>query len=214
MYTPEPFRVDDPEALAAFLRRHPFGVLVTTDAAGRSEATHLPFLYEARGGPHGLLRGHMALANPQWRHFGPGREALVIVQGPHGYVSPAWYGEHPAVPTWNYAAVHARGAPRLLEPDDTWALLEDMVAAFEAHRPAPWRMALPADYAGRMLAAVVGFEVPLTRLEGKFKLSQNRPPGDPPRVAAALADSPRPGDRELAAFMRSHGLDEPEPGGE
>jgi transcriptional regulator len=130
----------------------------------------------------------VAYANPHWRSFDGAREALVIFQGPHAYISPSWYEAGPAVPTWNYASVHAYGAARAI-PDKDWlrGLLQRLSERHEAREAVPWRMQdLPERFLEGMLGGIVGFEIAVSRLEGKFKLSQNRPPGDKPRITAAL----------------------------
>jgi transcriptional regulator len=209
MFRPAPFRVDDPARLAAFIAEYPFGILVTASEDGEPMATHIPFLFRPEGsngaGPAGLLLGHMARANPHWRALDGHRPARVIFAGPHGYISPAWYGEHPSVPTWNYATVHAIGRPRAFHNSEAlWHLLETQVAAFESGRSEPWQLVLPEEYRRRMLAGIVGIEMPVERIEGKFKLSQNRSTEDRRRVIAALEASGRAGGRELGAFMDAH----------
>lgn len=175
MYVPDVFTEDDPVELGRLMDAYSFALLVTTDADGLPFATHLPFLYDAAHGERGTLLGHMARANPQWQHFAEGRDALVVFQGPHAYVSPSWYVGQPNVPTWNYAAVHAYGAPRVLDdPTDAKTVLQRLVDVNEAHFVKPWRMQLPAQYETAMIRAIVAFEIPVTRLEGKFKMSQNR----------------------------------------
>ena len=150
-----------------------------------------------------MLRAHMAHANPQWRTFSPDREVLVIFHGPHHYVSPAWYASHPSVPTWNYAVVHALGRPTLIEDRERLtALLRELVTRHEAASPEPWKMALPPDYQDKMLSAIVGFEIEITRLEGKFKLSQNRPSEDRPLVIEELERLGSDDALGVAALMR------------
>jgi transcriptional regulator len=203
MYLPNSFREDDPALLHDLMRRYNFAILVTQHD-GAPFATHLPVLLDAQRGPHGTLLAHMARANPQWRDFGAGREVLVIFQGPHAYVSPAWYEAMPSVPTWNYATVHAYGIPQVIEDHDRLrAMLETLVDTHEAARTPPWRMDLPADYLDRMLRAIVGFEIEITRLEGKLKLSQNRGEDDRRRVAAELALSSDALSMEVAEMMRA-----------
>jgi transcriptional regulator len=154
-------------------------------------------------GEHGTLVGHMARANRQWQDFGEAGEALVIFQGDHGYVSPSWYETHPSVPTWNYLAVHAYGFPRLIEDAErVRETLRALVTRYEAGFDEPWPMDLPDDYLRKMIGGIVVFEIPLTRLEGKFKLSQNRPVADRRRVIATLAASADPTQRALAAAMQ------------
>lgn len=186
MYLPSAFREDDPQRLALVMRRHSFATLVTYDGQAPF-ATHLPVLHRPEPAAPGVLRAHLARANPQWRHFAPGREALVIFQGPHAYISPSWYAAGPAVPTWNYVAVHAYGVPRAIE-DRSWiaSLVDEMVQVYESSRATPWRAELPEDFRARMLAGIVGIEMPVARLEGKFKLGQNRSQADQQRVRQAL----------------------------
>jgi transcriptional regulator len=185
------------------MRRESFATLVTVDETGTPFATHLPFLLDAGRGPLGTLIGHVARRNPQWRHFAAGRPALVIFQGAHAYVSPAWYEVHPSVPTWNYEAVHAYGVPAVVEdPARVEAVLGALVQTYEGSRPQPWRMAsLPAEYVARMIRGIVAFEVPIDRLEGKAKLSQNRDAADQARVRAALLGAGDPLSQAVARRM-------------
>jgi transcriptional regulator len=203
MYVPKHFAVPDVAWCHALIRREPFAVLVGVDEAGAPFATHLPVLVDETPAPYGTLLGHVARPNPQWRLFAPGRPVLVVFGGAHAYVSPSWYAQHPSVPTWNYVAVHAYGAPRVIEdPARVRALLDRLVRTFEDGRPAPWRMdALPDDYANGMMRGIVAFEIPIDRLEGKAKLSQNRPEGDRVRVRAALTAENDPLARAVAELM-------------
>lgn len=196
MYIPTAFRADDRAALYDLIERHGFGTLVTV-IDGAPFATHLPFLLDRE---RGALLGHVARANPHWRALDGSAESLVIFRGPHGYVSPSWYATAPAVPTWNYAAVHVRGVPRLLDEARLLDLLGRLVSKYESGRERPWTMDLPADYRRKMVQAVVGFEVPLARVEGKFKLSQNRSAEDRRGVIRALAAG-GPDNQALAEFM-------------
>jgi transcriptional regulator len=201
MYRPKQFDVNDPAQLAEIMHRYSFATIVTHDGTAPF-ATHVPVLFHADVGPHGTLVTHMARANPQWRHFANGQEVLVIFQGPHAYISPSWYAKQPDVPTWNYAAVHAYGVPSLVEDTaSVRSLLMEMVAAFENSRPDPYTDKLPAEYVDKLSPALVGFEIQITRLEGKFKLSQNRSDADRMGVIAALQASPDQTDRELAELM-------------
>jgi transcriptional regulator len=195
MYIPTAFRADDRPALYELIERHGFGTLVSV-IDGAPFATHLPFLLDRA---RGVLLGHVARANPHARAV-DGSPALVIFQGPHAYVSPSWYATAPAVPTWNYAAVHVYGTASLLDEARLGDLLERLVTKYESGRERPWAMDLPADYRQKMVQAVVGFEVPLARVEGKFKLSQNRPAEDRAGVIRALAVGGED-ERALAEFM-------------
>lgn len=187
MYVPAAFEENDLAILHALMRQFSFATLITTaDAA--PFATHLPFLVDAGEGGLGVLRAHLARANPQWRHFTGSAEALVIFQGPHSYISPGWYEGQPAVPTWNYAAVHAYGVPRLLDDAETLGLLRASVAEYD---PAPEALDMPDEFVRRMQRGLVGFELPVARLEGKRKMSQNKSEADREGVIAALSASER-----------------------
>ncbi len=202
MYIPAHFRVDDPVLLQGLIREYSFGTLVTCEE-GVPFAGHLPFLLDAERGSHGTLRAHLARANPQWQHFQFGTEVLAIFQGPHAYVSPSWYETHPSVPTWNYAVVHAYGVPRLLEGEELHAALADLVSAYESPRTQPWQFeSLTEEYVEKMQRAIVGFEIEITRLEGKFKLSQNRPEADRLGVIEHLSQSGDPLEVAVAERMR------------
>ena len=160
-------------------------------------------LLRSDAGSHGTLVSHMARVNPQWRHFAPGGEALVVFHGPHSYISPSWYQTEPAVPTWNYASVHAYGIPAVFtEHDRVVALLREMVLTYEASFERPWPGNLPDDYRDQMIKGLVAFEIPITRIEGKFKLGQNRPTADVQGVFDALSRSGDPEGRALAQMMR------------
>ena len=201
MYSPDHFKIDDPAVLADFMRQHSFATVVTHDGAA-PRATHMPVIYRAGEGPHGTLATHMARANPQWRHFANGQEVLVIFTGPHAYISPAWYDTQPAVPTWNYTAVHVYGIPRIVEDDDRFAtMLGELVEFYEAPRAERWSGEMPEEFRDRLMKGIVGVEIEITRIEGKFKLSQNRSAEDKARVIAALSQSSDPTEREVAAMM-------------
>jgi transcriptional regulator len=177
--------------------------MITADDTGLPFATHLPFLVDAARGPLGTLRGHVAWANPHWRYLAAGRPTLVVFSGAHAYVSPAWYASHPSVPTWNYVAVHASGAGVLVEdPARVKTLLVDLARIYEGEGPAAWSFeSLPADYVDGMQRGIVAFEIPIERLEGKAKLSQNRDAVDQARTREALAASDDPLARTVAALM-------------
>lgn len=204
MYLPPYFAEDDREILYSVIRDNNFGVLVTT-VDGAPLASHLPFLLEGD-----TLVAHMARANPQWEAFKSGAEVLCIFHGPHGYISPNWYVSKKAVPTWNYVAVHVYGTPRIIDdPAAALAMQERLVAAHEAGSTTPWSMdGLPDAYIEGQLRAIVNFEIPIARIEGKFKLNQNRKPEDRAGVIAALRESPRAGEQELADLMAGR---EPDP---
>lgn len=195
MYVPKHFAVNDPAWIAAFIDEHRFATLVTV-LDGVPFATHLPLVYDPRSGPHGTLLGHVARANPHWRTLDV--EQLAIFTGPHAYVSPTWYeAAGPAVPTWNYTAVHAYGRARILEEaSEVRALLVRLTDREESGFERPYTVdAQDADYLEHMMRQIVAFELPIERLEAKAKLSQNRTPEERERVAAALGG-------ELQALMK------------
>jgi transcriptional regulator len=196
MYIPKTFQVTDSEVLAAFIRAHSFATLVSA-VEGTPFATHLPLLLD-----EGRLLGHVARANPHWRAFDGQQEALAIFHGPHAYISPTWYTVAPAVPTWNYAAVHVYGIPRLIEGEGLAAIVDRLVAAYEAAQPAPWSGELPAEYRAKLLQAIVGFELEIVRIEGKFKLGQGRSQEDQLGVLARLDSSADPIAQALGALTR------------
>jgi transcriptional regulator len=202
MHAPEPFAVTDADMIDAMIRRARLGVLVTSGAEGLC-ASHLPLLWDAE---RRRLCGHLARANPQ-RASAHAEDALVILSGADAYVSPSAYAskaEHGrVVPTWNYEAVHLWGRVEWFEePDRLRRLLAGLTGTHEAARASPWSVDdAPADYVTRMLAAIVGVELVVTRIEAVSKLSQNRSPADRDGVAAALGVSADPRDREIAARM-------------
>jgi transcriptional regulator len=195
VYLPPVFTETRPEVLVTHIERYDFGMVVTHGAQGLI-ASQIPLLVEQHGEAV-RLQGHLARPNPQLTDL-DGAEALAIFTGPHAYISPGWYEAGPAVPTWNYATVHAYGTGRLIDdPDWLRGLLQRLSDRHEAHEDVPWRMQeLPEPYLGSMLKGIVGIEIAVSRLEGKFKLSQNRPAGDRPRITAALDAR---GDAESAA---------------
>jgi transcriptional regulator len=203
VYIPKHFQSSDPAWCHALMRAQSFAVMITADDAGVPFATHLPILVDAARGPLGTLRGHVARANPHWRYLAAGRPTLVVFAGAHAYVSPAWYATHPSVPTWNYVAVHATGTGALIEdPAQVKTLLADLVRAYEGSGAAAWSFeGLPEDYLAGMQRGIVAFEIPIGRLEGKAKLSQNRDAADQARTREALAAADDPLARAVAALM-------------
>lgn len=202
MYRVAAFSEDRVTVMHALIRAHPLATLVTF-AGGVLEANHIPMLIDPAPTPHGTLRGHVARANPLWRERHEGSEALAVFQGPQAYVTPSWYPSKrdtgKVVPTWNYAVVHARG-PLVVRDDRAW--LRDLVSRLtdlqEAGLPQPWGIAdAPADYIERMLEAIVGIEIPVVQLQGKWKVSQNRPEADRAGVIDGLV---RRGDAQALAM--------------
>jgi transcriptional regulator len=207
MYRPTHFRQDDPAELHALIDAVPFATLVTI-AEGRLIASHLPMLLDADRGPNGTLLCHVARANPQWRSIAPGDEALAMFLGPDAYVSPNWYEskrEHGrVVPTWNYLAVHAWGPVRAFEdPDELRTLVDRLTRRHETNQPQPWNVAdAPESYVRDQLRGIIGLELESTRIEGKWKLSQNRPEPDIQGVIDALDASGTSAERATAEAMR------------
>jgi transcriptional regulator len=203
MYIPRQFQITDTAWCHALMRAQGFAAMITADDAGVPFATHLPILVDPARGPLGTLRGHVARANPHWRYLSAGRPTLVIFAGAHAYVSPSWYATHPSVPTWNYVAVHATGPGALVEdPEPVKTLLADLVRTYESSGPTAWSLeGLPADYLAGMQRGIVAFEIPIERLEGKAKLSQNRDAVDQARTREALAAADDPLARAVAALM-------------
>jgi transcriptional regulator len=186
MYIPAAFREDDSEQLYDLIRRHPFATLVTVQE-GAPFASHVPILLGEGPGGHRVLRTHLARNNPQAAVLGEGIEALAIFHGPHAYLSPTWYETQPSVPTWNYAVVHIYGIPRAMNESELRTLLVDLSDYFEDGQPDPWRAeSLAEAYTGKMLLGIVGIEIAITRLEGKFKMSQNKSEADRRGAIAGL----------------------------
>jgi transcriptional regulator len=189
MYLPSAFAEERLDVLHEFLRRHGFGTLVCADDQGVPQATHLPMLLLPDRGGHGCVQFHFARSNEQWKLLERGaRPALAIFQGPHAYISPAWYAPGPpAVPTWNYIVVHARGTPRMLPDEELGEHLRSLVSAYESHRPAPWGTErLPREPFEKLRSAIVGFEMEIVSLQGKWKLGQNRTRADREGAIAGL----------------------------
>jgi transcriptional regulator len=198
MHVPSVFAEQDEAKLFSLIDSNAFATLITGTGQGLW-VSHLPFLLDRR---RRALRAHMARANPHWQAFADAAQTIAIFHGPHHYVSPAWYGHHPSVPTWNYATVHVQGTPRLLQREELEQLLADLVVHAEGDPPG-WKMALERNYLDTMLSAIVGFEIPISGMTGKFKLSQNRPADDRPRVIAALERAGSDAAQAVAKLMQA-----------
>jgi transcriptional regulator len=205
MYVPPAFREDDPAELAAMIAAARLATLVTATPDGMI-ATPLPLLFDPGEGAHGTLYGHVARANPQWRHPADG-DALALFAGPDAYVSPSWYAakaEHgKVVPTWNYIAVHAYGPVEFFdEPDRLLAVVSRLSDLHEAGRERPWSVTdAPEAYVAAQLRGIVGLRLAITRIEGKRKLSQNRSASYRVGVATGLAGAAREEERALGAMI-------------
>lgn len=202
MYSPKFNQVADRSILIEAMRAYSFAILFgpqsSPEAPAPLVATHLPLVVKDEG-EHGLLEGHFAKANPHWKALA-GRETLAVFPGPHSYVSPTLYVEELSVPTWNYIAVHAYGTLQLVEDDaGKEALLDGLIAASEPAFAERWH-GMPAGFRRTMLAGIVGFRIPIARIEGKFKISQNRAPEERRNVQAAQAAG-TPDELALAAWM-------------
>jgi len=210
VYLPPHFEQTNPAAIRDLIAERPLGTLITYGSDGLS-ANHTPFLLDERSGDRGTLIGHVARNNAVWHDFDASMEALVIFQGASAYISPNWYPTkqetHQVVPTYNYAVVHAYG-PLIIHEDEKWlrGIVGKLTKAMEASQPVPWKMVdAPADYLTMMLGNIVGIEIPITRLIGKWKTSQNRIEAD--RIGAADALQAR-GDEEstsMAELIRQQG---------
>ena len=204
MYIPASFRVSDETLLEAFIERYDFATVISASSAG-IVASHIPIFHRQSRGKT-VIVGHVARANDQWKQFDGNTEALVIFQGPHAYISPSWYATSPAVPTWNYAAVHVYGKPIASEDIDfTTAALSPLIARYESSRPKPWGMeSLAPDFYEKLAASIVAFEMPIERLEGKFKLGQNRSREDRLGMLQGLEGEEYSDAQALAKFIREH----------
>lgn len=207
MYLPKHFEETRVDVLHGLIRAYPFGALVTQNP-GALDANHIPFEVDPDPSPFGTLRGHVARANPVWRQTSPRAEALVIFQGPDTYISPSWYRTKrttgKVVPTWNYAVVHAYGVPRFID-DRAWlrAFVEKLTVRHEAQRQEPWKVTdAPADYIDKQVGAVIGLEIPITRLMGKWKVSQNRSPDDRAGVVEGLLRDTQRSAQVMADMVR------------
>jgi transcriptional regulator len=210
MYTPAHFAEDRVEVLVALMRAHPLATLVTLGKQGLV-ASHIPLIYDPLPEPFGTLRGHMAKANPQWRDISRDVQALAIFGGPQHYVTPSWYpstAEHgKVVPTWNYSVVHASGK-LVVQHDGVWLRrnVEELTEANERQSAQPWHVDdAPAEYIDGMLHEIVGVEIVLDKLEGKWKVSQNRPATDRAGVVSGLHELGTSEACEMARLVAERG---------
>ncbi len=208
MYVPRHFAETRVDVLHDLIRRFPLGTLVVAGPDGL-EASHIPFEIDAQPEPFGTLRCHVARANPLWQHIAADRPVLVVFQGEQGYVSPSWYASKQeggkVVPTWNYAAVHASGTAQAVQ-DAAWLrrMVEDLTNRHEHGRADPWHVSdAPAEYVEKLLGAIVGIEIPVTQLIGKWKMSQNRPIADRQGVVTGLERDGTPASVDVAAIVKT-----------
>ncbi|HSQ82855.1 MAG TPA: FMN-binding negative transcriptional regulator [Casimicrobiaceae bacterium] len=205
LYTPAHFAGTERAAVARLMHDHPFATLVTP-ATPEPLVSHVPLLLVPDCEPHGELIGHFARANPHWRHAAAA-ESIAIFHGPHAYVSPSWYAKPAqAVPTWNYATVHAHATMQVIEdPAEARSILDALVNRFESTRPEPWTFAMPERERDALVGAIVAFRLRIRRIEAKFKLSQNRSAIDRERVATALEAAGYADATAVSAWMRARG---------
>lgn len=201
MYTPPSFIENDLKTLHEFIERHSFATLISANEH-EPFASHLPLLIERARGTQGILTGHFARANPHWQ-MANGQRVLVIFHGPHAYVSPGWVQSTTMVPTWNYVTVHAYGVLRNVDdPNRVKDILTRMVSKYESSREQPWSMDQAEDgYIEKLTSAIVGFEVEIDRLEGKWKLSQNHPVERREQIASGLISTGRGEELQIGRLM-------------
>jgi transcriptional regulator len=202
MYIPNKFKMTEINTKHKFIHEFGFGVIVSSDDG--LSATHLPFVLHADEGEQGMLYAHCAKANPLWKNL-DGQKVLVIFTGPHGYISPSWYTTKPAVPTWNYTAVHAYGVASLLEPHQTLEAVEQIVEKYEPQLLVE-RDIVTDQIKDKMLAGIVGFKIAITKLEGQLKLGQNKSKDDQTGVLNALNNSNNLNALMLSSYMQKMNL--------
>jgi len=207
LYIPKHFAETDPQVLRNLIRHHPLGTWVAPGDQGL-EVNHIPFLIDPTRGEFGTLMGHVARANLVWRNVDQSKNSVVIFQGPEAYISPSLYAskamDGKVVPTWNYAVVHAHGVPEIIE-DKEWlrALVTRLTTEHESRREEPWQVTdAPAEFVSKLLDAIVGVEIPITKIEGKWKASQNRP-GDVAGIAAGLRAEKTQGAAAMANIVEN-----------
>lgn len=211
MYQPPHFREDDLAVLHALIRAHPLGLLITAGADGPT-ANALPFHLEPGFSGKGTLQAHMARANGQWREIKDGAKVMVVFQGVNSYVTPSWYATKretgKVVPTWNYVMVQARGAARIIE-DATWlhAQIGRLTAEHEGRRPAPWAVGdAPESFIAAQIKGIIGLEIDISEINGKWKVSQNRPEADIDEVVEGLVEPGQPhANADMAGLVRAYG---------
>jgi len=200
MYVPKAFAVDDVARLHDFMEEFSFAAVVT-QRDGELTASHIPFMLDRSVEPYGMLRAHVAIRNPQLADFRSGSQALVIFQGPHSYISPSWYVNPENVPTWNYTVVHAYGAPKIMDRETMVSFLKDLAGKHERSFEQPWDFDPNAAWIEKLLPEIAGFEIKIEKLQGKFKLNQNRTPADREGVIETLSESEDALQRAVARLM-------------
>lgn len=209
MYTPKFNQEKDISVLHALIKGNPFGAWVTM-SKGEITVNHIPFVLHEHRGEFGTLVGHVARANMIWQDYSTDVDSVIVFQGENAYISPSWYPskhEHgKAVPTWNYAVVHAHGVPKIVE-DAQWLLehVNELTDIHERQQSAPWKVAdAPGEFIQRLLGAIVGVEIPIRKLSGKWKLGQNRSESDQRGVLIGLRSVDSPQSHGLAQLLREY----------
>jgi transcriptional regulator len=202
MYVPSRYAVTDLDVLHEFIERNGFGLLVS-QVEDAPFATHIPFLLDRDHGRNGRLVGHVARANPQWRHLA-GQRALAVFSGPHAYISPTWYEAENTVPTWDYVAVHATGMVETIEDKETLLdIVRRTTDAYESTMPAPWKLNAEGAFVDRLLDQIVGFRLRIDKLEGQWKMNQNHPAERRAKVIRALETRGTGDDAAVARLIRA-----------
>ncbi len=208
MYIPPAFQELDQAKLFDAIERHSFGLLIS-QLEGELFATHLPLLVDRQAKPSGQLLGHIARANPQWQELN-GQTVLAVFSGPHAYITPTWYEAEYVVPTWNYVAVHVYGKCEVIDDDrETAKIVEDYVETYERGRPKPWTIDSDAPFFEKLVKMVVGFRIKISRIEGKWKLSQNHPTERREKVARSLAEESHVDAQAIGRLMAATLTDRP-----
>lgn len=203
MYIPKAFQVSDKPKLYDFIKSNSFGILFSQIESGPF-ATHLPFLIDENSGEGGVLISHIAKANPHWKNLN-NEEVLVVFSGPHTYISPTWYNEKNTVPTWNYVAVHVYGTVRILdEKEEMVELMKKTVDFYEASMPNPWNTQFDNDFIEGLMRGIVGFEISINKIEGKWKLNQNHSIERQQNVVNGLKTSNKYNSIEIASIMEEN----------
>ena len=209
MYLPKKFEEKATETLHTLINNYPFGALII-NCDGEIVANHMPFLFEPSRGDFGALNCHVAKANSVWRSMSEDTECLVIFQGPDCYISPSWYPSKrhhgKAVPTWDYVVVHARGYPKVIDNSE-WLInhVSDLSSMHEVNRPNPWKVSdAPVEYINRMIGAIIGIEITISKLSGKWKVSQNRPKSDQLGILAGLETEDSQGARAISDIIKKY----------
>lgn len=202
MFVPTHFKMTDADAIRRFIGENSFGILFS-ESTERPEATHLPFVFDASREEQGVLLGHFARANSHWKRLPSDKEVLVVFQGPHSYVSPSWYVSENLVPTWNYGVVHAYGRAKLIDDREGLVnILEALIHANESGFEKPWDIEQAADVLDKMLKAIIGLEIKITKIEAKLKLSQNQSKQDVLGAADVLEKSTNTMHQDVAHMMK------------